>query len=294
MTEHAVRFGPWGSSVGVVSLPEDGAAAPGSPAVLFLNAGLLRHAGPHRLHVLLARRLARAGLTALRFDLSRIGDSGSRQDRLSRDESIVVETRDAMDFLSESYGVRRFLLFGLCSGADQAVRTALEDERVVGAVLVDGYAYPTWRFKLRHYATRMFRPSSWWSVLSLRHPVISRLTNRGRAPDTELAPEPAGPRLGVYDRPRQDVAEARLLALTQRGCRLFLAFTPSRHFNRASQLAEMFPALAKSERVQGEYFEHANHMFTLQANQEDLMTRVEAWIGASVNEGAASRSLEPA
>ena len=70
-------------------------------------------------------------------------------------------------------------------GADQAVRTALEDERVTGIVLVDGYAYRTRRFLLQHYSGRVMRPSSWWNILSLQHPGYARLAKLfelGRTP----------------------------------------------------------------------------------------------------------------
>jgi hypothetical protein len=263
--------------------------------VLLLNAGLLRHAGPHRLHVNLARRLARAGLTSLRFDLSRIGDSGSRSDKLARDESVVQETREAMDFMADAYGAKSFVLFGLCAGADQAVRTALVDERVAGVVLVDGYAYRTRKFMLQHYSDRVMRPRSWWNVLSFQHPGYSRLTSlfrRGSTPDghapptTPPTPVVAGPRLGVYQRPPREVAEERLSTLVERGCRLHLAYTPSRHFNREAQVDEMFPSLAGSDLVRVKYFEHANHMFTLLGNQYALIERVESWLLESFPQSA--------
>ena len=278
MTEHAVRLGPWGASAGVVTLPDPSCAVAGAPTVLFLNAGLLRHAGPHRLHVHLARRLASLGVASLRFDLSGIGDSGPRQDRLGREESVVQETREAMDFMVASYGAQRFVLFGLCAGADQAVRTALEDERVVGASLIDGYSYTTSRYVLRYYAGRFLRVRSWWNVLSLQHPGFARLVGRfSRRPEAPVQ-RPVGPGLGVYNRPTREVAESRLRALVDRGCRLQVVFTPSKTYNREAQFGEMFPSLAGSERVAVRYFEDANHMFTLLANHQALIDCVEAWV----------------
>jgi len=153
--ERALTFGAWRSLVGVVTEPPDGTAFAEAPAVLFLNAGLLHHVGPSRLHVNLARRLARAGLLSMRFDLSGIGDSGPRQDRMGRDESMVSETQEAMDTLAASHGIGRFVLFGICTGADQAVKVALADPRVVGAVLVDGYAYQTSGHFLHYYLGRL-------------------------------------------------------------------------------------------------------------------------------------------
>ena len=184
--------------------------------------------------------------------------------------------------------------FGLCAdlavrcdndaGADQAVRTAIEDERVVGAALVDGYTYSTKVQVLHHYVDRFWRPRSWWNVLSLQHPAYARLLSRfRRAPVSAPVAAPVtrqadGLRLGVYVRPRRDVAEQLLGRLANRGCELFLAYTPSARFNRRAQFGEMYPSMAHSEQVRLEYFEHSNHLFTLLASQEALSDRVEAWM----------------
>ena len=45
------------------------------PTVVLLNAGIVHRVGPNRMHVLLARALAAAGIPSLRFDMSGIGDS---------------------------------------------------------------------------------------------------------------------------------------------------------------------------------------------------------------------------
>src|SRR5215475_3162536 len=84
--DEAVRLAPEGQLVGILSHP---AANPltstGSPApgVIILNAGVLHRVGPHRLHVLLARRLAASGFTGLRLDLGGIGDSIASSDAAS-------------------------------------------------------------------------------------------------------------------------------------------------------------------------------------------------------------------
>lgn len=276
MKEYAARFGRWRTLVGVGHEP--GADVdPEAPGVLFLNAGLLHHTGPHRLHVKLARRLGSRGLRSLRFDLSGIGDSGPRQDRMGRQESIVAETCEAMDFLEASYGLRRFVLFGICAGADQAVRTALADPRVVGVTLVDAYAYPTKGHVLHYYAGRMLHGRSWWNVLSLQHPAYrraaERLLGRRHEPDRQAA----AARPGVYLKPPRDEAERRLGALVDRGCRLCCIYTPSVNYSHAGQFAEMFPGLAGRPEIDVVFLEGSDHVFTLLASQSELMDAVETW-----------------
>src|SRR5215216_6718075 len=60
--DEAVRLGPEGQLVGIVSYPVGGKTrTDGTPTVIVLNAGVLHRAGPHRLHVALTRRLAQLG-----------------------------------------------------------------------------------------------------------------------------------------------------------------------------------------------------------------------------------------
>ena len=136
MIETAIAFGAARSLVGILTRP-DGCPARG-PAVILLNAGFTHRVGPNRVHVQLARGSAARGFCALRFDFSGIGDSGSRADNLPCETSTVLETKQAMDYLETAQDVHTFVLAGICSGADVAVRTAGRDPRVVGAVAVNG------------------------------------------------------------------------------------------------------------------------------------------------------------
>lgn len=284
MRESALHFGRWRTLAGVVT---EGDGTRDVPAVLFLNSGLLHKVGPNRLHVNLARRLAGAGVVSLRFDLSGIGDSGPRRDGMGRDESMVSETQEAMDSLSASHGIDRFVLFGICTGADQAVRAALADPRVVGAVLVDGYAYQTLPHVLRYYSARLTRPHSLWNVISLQHPAFhpAAPTRRGAengSPDdaADAGPLPA-PRPGIYVRPPRAEAESRLRTLADRGCRLCVVYTPTTRLSSAAQFGEMFPSLRGHREIHVAYLRGSNHVFTLLASQQVLMRTVESWLADS-------------
>src|SRR6185436_3499595 len=131
--------------------------APGAsdPGLILLNAGVLHRVGPHRLHVALARRLAAVGMTSLRLDLGGIGDSVASPDAANFRESAVADTRLAMTAMTEMYGIPRFVLFGICAGADNSIATALVDDRVAGIVLIDPPTHPTRRSRLRYLYTRV-------------------------------------------------------------------------------------------------------------------------------------------
>jgi alpha/beta superfamily hydrolase len=138
MTETAIQFGAAQSLVGVLTRPDECRSPARAPAVILLNAGSIHRVGPNRIHVQLARSLAARGFCALRFDFSGIGDSASRTDNLPLEASTVGETRQAMDYLEAAQEVHTFVLAGICSGADVAVKTACRDRRVVGVVAING------------------------------------------------------------------------------------------------------------------------------------------------------------
>lgn len=185
MREQVASFGSAGSVCGVVSLPVT-RAEPGW-GVLLLNAGLLHRVGPHRWYVQIARSLAAQGLTALRFDFAGVGDSAERKSGGDFEHAAVHDIQEAMSWLAEHHGCRRFALLGMCSGARIAFRAACEDLRVDGLVLINAPRYhdddpdPEFvnRVKRRHRARRR------WS-LALASPRNWRRLVSGRAGVTEL------------------------------------------------------------------------------------------------------------
>jgi hypothetical protein len=53
----------------------------------------------------------------------------------------VQQTQQAMDFLTRTRGLNRFVAGGICSGAVTAARVALADERIVGLALLNPQGY---------------------------------------------------------------------------------------------------------------------------------------------------------
>ena len=111
--EQAILLGPRRSLVGVLTPPVEG-SPPRDRAVVILNSGIIHRVGANRLHVELARELARAGFRVLRFDLSGIGDSPARSDAgASILDSVMQDIREAVDHVAGKDG--RVAIFGLCS-----------------------------------------------------------------------------------------------------------------------------------------------------------------------------------
>jgi hypothetical protein len=99
----------------------------------------------------LARRWAARGVPTLRIDLAGIGDADGDLESLREDEGFytsrfVGETRKVLDALAARGLPDRFVLAGLCSGAYWSLHAALQDERVVGAYMVNSRAlFWDWR-----------------------------------------------------------------------------------------------------------------------------------------------------
>ncbi|MCH8149098.1 MAG: alpha/beta hydrolase, partial [Planctomycetes bacterium] len=126
-----------------------------------------------------ARALAGRGLPSLRFDLSGLGDSAAARGDTPFKDVAIADTRAALDAVEAGPNWRDIVLFGLCSGADIALRVALEDPRVTGLVLVnptdlspqcehdpeDSTREARASLQMRLYRGRLFRWGSWMRLL---------------------------------------------------------------------------------------------------------------------------------
>jgi hypothetical protein len=279
--ERHVWFGATRSLSGILTEPARHEA--GRPAVLLLNAGLLHRVGPNRLHVVLARRLAAAGLPVLRFDYSGLGESEPRRDELDIEQSSLIEGMEAMEFLETSGVADRFVPMGICSGAENAQRLARDDERVVGAVLIDGYAYRTRGYYLRECARHLVSARSWRRLLA-RPLALRGLLGGGAGPAAPIERNPGGL---DYERPfpPRDACLDELTRILARDVELFLIFTGggmAEFYNHPRQFAETFPSLAGHPGLRLAYMKTADHTFTLRGHQEAVMASIHAWVGEAL------------
>lgn len=122
--EQPCRFGPDGRLFGILTRPVRDA---GKPTVVIFNAGSVHRVGPNRITIEIVRALAAKGHPCFRFDLEGLGDSpgGVRENH----PYPATATRDALEairYLRQAHGLRRFVALGLCSGAHTTFRLALE------------------------------------------------------------------------------------------------------------------------------------------------------------------------
>lgn len=277
--ERALRIGKPTPLVGVATEPADFNA--GRPAVIILNSGVMHHVGACRLSVKIARAVAQKGLLAVRLDYSGIGDSEPRRGSDSFEETSLRECAEVMDYIQRTRGVQRFVLYGLCSGADAAYNTALEDPRVIGTVQIDAYCYTTPRYYLEHYGKAMLRWQRWKSFVRGR---LKRLM--GRAP-AKSPSEVAGVddqffEIPSYVRvfpPREVIAQG-LTKLVKRGVEMYVIFTGGEpHYNHSSQYRSSFSDVPFGDRLTVDYFPQTNHIITQPNYQKVVVERIANWVG---------------
>jgi hypothetical protein len=280
--ERPVVFGRDRSLIGVVCQPTtQGGDAP--PFVVFLSAGIIHRIGPNRLYVHLARSLARVGVPSLRFDLSGIGDSlrPPEAEALTIQERVVMDIDDAIELLQESYDSKEYIVIGLCSGADNALRTMGREARAVGGVLLDPNVWRTPGFYVRHYAHKLVSPTTWSNVLTGRHPFFRAIRGAPRAAGNSLEQVPtldhdlnAGAWL-----PRE-VMQDHLERIVARRGRLLCLFTAGlEQYNYRNQFLRLFPAVDFDDCLTLEYYADSDHTFSRERVRERLTRTVIDWIG---------------
>jgi pimeloyl-ACP methyl ester carboxylesterase len=275
MRERAIRFGS-SAMIGVVTEPDKDQGLAGASAVVFLNAGLLHRVGACRFHVRVARSLAAAGFTSLRFDFSGMGDSEPRKDGMSFEQAAVSEAQEAMSYLEKTRGVKSFVLIGLCSGADMAYETAQVDPRVEAIGQLDAYVYRTWRFYLHRYGPRLLRAKSWRNLLTRN---LRKLMNLGNRASAEGEEDKQNLSISPYARdfPPKEKVTAGLKILVNRGVRLFNFFSNDYYMYRG-QYRDCFRDINFGDQLRLEFIPGADHLVSKLSDQQYLVSAMTDWV----------------
>lgn len=273
MREQLVTFGSHRNLSGVVTLPERSERE--RPAVLILNSGLIHRVGACRISVKLARALSGAGHAVLRFDFASIGDSAPSPDNLGVEEGHTVEIIEALDFMSESFGCETFIVYGLCSGARDGFQAALRDERIVGLVQIDGYAYRNFRYLLHHYIPRIPRRAVWRRLFRERLPrALARPFRRSTGRPLENMVVQIWPEYPPRRRIEEGYAE-----LVARGVRFCVLYTGSwaDQYNYRTQFHDMFSGVDFDGHLTLRYMPDATHILSQPEAQNNVIAGVGRW-----------------
>lgn len=285
MNETVFRFGPRDSLLGILTEPDAASSLTERPAVVLINAGIVHRVGPFRLHVNVARQLAGEGVTTLRIDLSGLGDSPMRVGKMESRERAIQDVRDALDALQSRLGHHRFVLMGLCSGAFNAHKVTVTDERVAGAVFMDGIAFRTMSYYLQQYGARMLRPRFW------RNAIRRRMLRAVRNTSVD-ARENAVDESAFFDNevvPTE--VQAELNVLLDRGVRMLFMYTDGYDdIAGPYQFQEMF-GQKPSDQLQLQYYDRSEHTFRLMQNRTIAVERIARWYREQFIEGARTETL---
>jgi pimeloyl-ACP methyl ester carboxylesterase len=270
--ETAVAFGLNGTLVGVATATD---ARCNETACLLINAGVVHRIGPHRINVKLARELARREFATLRFDLSGLGDSLAQPGGLNFADQAVIDIRAAMDFMQQSFGVSRFLIFGICSGAVNAFHASLADPRIVGVAMLDGFWYRTmWTEPVRRW--RRFLELPWGQVVAI---AIRQLAAPLRK-NAQVAPI-AGPfdaAANLSNPPKRDFIRF-LHTLVDRNTSVYFLYggTVAKYYSYASQFRHAFHGESFLDVIRCEYCPDIDHTVTTIDAQRKLICKVVTW-----------------
>jgi pimeloyl-ACP methyl ester carboxylesterase len=280
--EYAVLFSKDQSLVGILN-ENLTAVDPGRNSlagVLLLNAGLIHHIGPNRIYVKIARRLAALGFVVLRFDLSGIGDSGPRKDKMPFAESVINEVRQAMDYLEHFKGIKHFFCIGLCSGATAAAQISAADHRIKKAVLISPELPESIQIELKSrssYYKKLFDSHSWFRFFSLRSnyreifQVISMMFIKKFRPiylrNSELS--------------KFTTETVRFLrSLRTHGVKILIVFSEDDAGDRYIRgvIQDEYPSIQDSGLLKIEVLLESDHLITPLICQENLLNLISNWL----------------
>ncbi len=188
MNESTVSFSRGRNDLyGVLHVPGDGESC--GTGVIFLHGWSGCRLGPHRMFVKLARQLCNAGCHCLRFDFAGRGESGGAVDETSIN-TMIEDTRSAMQFMASRAGVAKTVLVGICSGSKVAMGTAATAGCVDEIVLLSHEAMGELRREgdtdarksrsvLKAYLLKLTRPETWRKILTGR--VNTRMVGKALA-----------------------------------------------------------------------------------------------------------------
>lgn len=278
-TEASLRAG---AVFGILTQPLRAAST--APWVLIPNTGAGHHAGPNRLHVDLARQLARQGITSVRLDLAHLGDSPQHAQALSN-EAYNLTGRDDLAAMARAVidlGAPAVTLLGVCAGAYNAYQAALAhpDVTVAGLTLInvqtlywqqgDDSRMPSGAqsaLTRAQYAQSTSDPKAWLRLLTSPQKWLN--VGRHLVERVGRVAHATGQRLSRQLSP----LERDLNRLTERGLVVRFVFSPDEAGMAALQEAggRTMTRLMQTGRVSWEQVEQADHTFTTAVSRQRLI-----------------------
>lgn len=271
MKEQIHIYGEHRNLQGIASVPEKVNAK--YPAVIVLNAGAVHKAGPFNLNVDIARYLSSQGCLVFRFDLGGMGDSGKIKDGTGYHESVMSDIKQSLSFMETEYGVGKFVIIGLCTGADHAHKIACEDERVVANVWLDGYGYSTTKFKLIRYLPVALNPKR--LMIAIYNCCIKKKVIGGvRGVDAY-----------IWELPDKEKYIHNMELLYKRNVKNLYIYSGgvANYYNYKEQFSDSFKGYEFLKSIEVEYYPKFDHTYVLLNDRKKMICRIADWINEVFN-----------
>lgn len=269
--ETPVLFGPDGSLIGIITTPGDGAMAP--VACILMNMGAIHRIGPRRTNVKLARQMAACGISSIRIDLAGLGDSRPARETAHFRTQAVLDVQAAMNLVGTMFGVHRFVLVGLCSGAHNGLCVAVADPRIVGLLMFDGPGFPGRRARWERSARRALADPDPGAFFARVSGVIQR----------KLRPaQPVAGAQNIFESAApEDTPEyfcRAMNGLAERGVATMLFYTGSVHV-KDRRLDQLGPFVNEPfvRKLEYRFVPEVDHGLTSQASQRYFMNLACDW-----------------
>ena len=269
MTEEPICYGEQGRGMAIATLPE---SLTGAPVVMIFNAGLLHRAEPHRINVLVARELAKIGCIVIRADWSGLGDTPARQGVTSRD-SVEKDWQFLKQAAVERFGVRPLLLMGLCSGSDDAVILASQEDNVKGLILLDPVVKKDSGFMARAFFQLFFNLQRWKNIPGKITTSIAQLfASSNQVNDVNMDE--------LRDLPTDENIKLAFDKLINNDGRVLAFFTnyALRYYNKQGQWSRVVSYENFSEICDENFWPYVDHLYTVSDHREMLIKAIADWV----------------
>lgn len=302
---------------GILHVPDDVIHQKKRTGINLLNPGLKNRLAPNRLYVKIARELVHQGYYVLRMDPAGIGDS---EGEIPEDSVVdiwgeiqqgrFVQDVIAMnDYFLRTCDLERLVLVGSCGGAITAILSAEKDRRVNDLILIDVpvtlsstssiskdhlsiiEADHTYRSNLTaHYLKSILNPQKWLKFITLKSDYrailkimilkLKELRGRKVKPLNETANDPEQSGISNINphfiRAFKDVISKGshilfLCAERDTDTQLFYKGFHAVHLRPCNTYMDFYSVLEIKD---------ANHIYTLNSSQDELIERISEWMVA--------------
>jgi len=273
-------------------------------AILLLSPGVKMRVGPQCLYRRMTEMFVAQGFSVLRFDFFGLGDSEGRLPEENLKEvyghieigRFVDDTVDAMNWMQEHHGARKFVVSGLCGGAITGLLAASRDERIAGLLglgitplLASRAADPSTYFsagQLAHlrkgYISKLLNPKAWLRLLSFRSDyrvIVKSLLNPLQK---KLRKPPLAADLPVQDDDASPMFPPAFFAMARSGRPMLLIFGGSDRlrwdFDEKFVARHQARLRGLEDRYHVHIIAHANHVLSFEPWQAEMLTVSRDWL----------------